>query len=663
MTVLLVALGLLVLSGLLALVAERRPLLCTIIGAGGAVAGSLLGLVPVLNGLLTGTSESLDLPWDVPYGSFSVELDPLSAFFATPILVLCSLAAIYGSAYLYDSRSHRSLGPPWFLFNLLTASMVLVVLARNGMLFLTAWEIMSLASFFLVTFEDDQDSVRAAGRTYLIATHLGTAFLLVFFILLSQSSDSLDFPVPGTVPAASAGLLFVLALVGFGTKAGLMPFHVWLPEAHPAAPSHVSAVMSGVMIKTGIYGLVRAFTFLPVPADWWGWTLIGIGIVSGVWGILFALAQHDLKRMLAYSTVENAGIIAMGLGLGVLGLSRGQTFPAVLGFAGALLHVINHALFKGLLFLGAGTVLRATGTRELDRLGGLAKRMPGVAIAFLIGAAAITGVPPFNGFVSEFLLYLGAFVFQRVPDALPAAAALGVIAALGLIGGLAAIGFTKVFGIAFLGTPRSPEAAGAHAPSVLLSGPLFVLAAGCVVLGLLARYVGAMLPPVLAPLLHVEPVMLAPDVEAALAPLARVTFAAALLIAVALALALLRLRLLSGRMVTMSETWGCGYAQPTPRMQYTASSFVQPVLDFFHPLLHARKTTAPPEGPFPSAAALATQTPDLPREYFYRPLFEWIEWLLSRLRWLQHGNVHLYVLYIGVTLVGLLLWYVTVKPG
>ncbi len=261
--------------------------------------------------------------------------------------------------------------------------MMMVVVARNGLLFLMAWEIMALASYFLVVFEDEREEVRQAGKTYLIASHLGTAFLLVFFLILGHEFRSLDFArFDHPVPAATANLLFVLALVGFGTKAGFMPFHVWLPEAHPAAPSHVSAVMSGVMVKTGIYGLVRTFTFLPPPPAWWGEVLIGMGIVSGVWGILFALAQHDLKRLLAYSTVENIGIIGLGLGVGLLGWSAGNNVVAVLGFSGALLHVLNHSLFKGLLFLGAGVVLHSTGTRRLDQLGGLSKRMPWVALAF-----------------------------------------------------------------------------------------------------------------------------------------------------------------------------------------------------------------------------------------------------------------------------------------
>ncbi|HEY8505242.1 MAG TPA: proton-conducting transporter membrane subunit, partial [Gemmataceae bacterium] len=278
------------------------------VGAASAAAGCAVALVPVVKVLVTGVTLSYGpVPWSVPYGSFAVELSPLSAWFALPILGLSLLAAVYGAGYLAGYADTRPLGPTWFFFNLLAASMLAVVVARNGVLFLVAWEVMSLASYFLVTFEHRKADVREAGRVYLIATHLGTAFLLALFVLLGRDAGSLDFAAiaaAGPISGTPADVLFLLALVGFGTKAGFMPLHVWLPEAHPAAPSHVSAVMSGVMIKTGIYGLVMTLGFLGPPPAWWGWLLIGVGVTSGVLGMLFALAQHDLKRLLAYSSVE-----------------------------------------------------------------------------------------------------------------------------------------------------------------------------------------------------------------------------------------------------------------------------------------------------------------------------------------------------------------------
>ena len=335
---------------------------------------------------------------------------------------------------------------------------------------------MSLASFFLVTFEYEKPMVRQAGWIYLIATHIGTAFLIVFFILLGRQAGSLDFDKVSAIPSSLANIMFLLAVVGFGTKAGFMPFHVWLPYAHPAAPSHVSAVMSGVMIKTGIYGLVRALTLLGMPPAWWCWVLIGIGAVSGVLGVLFALAQHDLKRLLAYHSVENIGIITIGLGVGLLGINTNSPTLAILGFGGGLLHVINHAVFKGLLFLGAGSVLHSSETGHIDLLGGLIKRMPVTAFTFLIGSIAISGLPPLNGFISEFLIYLGIFkngISARFASIIPA---LVVIGSLALIGGLALACFTKAFGVIFLGEPRSNHAKEAHEVGFCMKFSMVILA-------------------------------------------------------------------------------------------------------------------------------------------------------------------------------------------
>src|SRR6266487_402262 len=388
----LLSVAILVVSGFVALLGRRSARIVTGIGVGGAVIGCAIGLIPALGVLLGGEVESLHLAWSVPYGSFFVQLDALSAFFIVVILAISALTAIYGGEYLWPWRDKKLLGPPWFFFYMLVASMVMVVLARNGVLFLMAWEVMALSSFFLVTFEDERESVRVAGRTYLVATYLGTAFLLVMFILMGREAGSLDFDqfqkLSGT-PKAFGGLLFLLAIIGFGTKAGFMPLHVWLPGAHPAAPSHVSALMSGVMIKMGIYGLLRALAFLGFPAAAWAYGLLGLGLLSAVGGVLFALAQHDLKRMLAYHSVENIGIICLGIGAGLLGRIHGNVAVEVLGFGGALLHVWNHAAFKSLLFLSAGAAVHAAHERDLDRMGGLLRRMPTTGALFLVGSAAI----------------------------------------------------------------------------------------------------------------------------------------------------------------------------------------------------------------------------------------------------------------------------------
>lgn len=697
-SLLVASVGLIGSGGLVALLLSRWPRWAGGVGGGSAAVGCGLGLVSAARVLAGTPCGELRLPWSVPHGDFAIGLDALSAFFLVAIFALCGLAAVYGIEYLRAYRAHRSLGPPWFFFNMLIASMAVVVTARNAVLFLVAWEIMSLASFFLVTLEHEDEDTQRAGWTYLVATHLGTAFLLAMFVLLGKGSGSMDFAqfgAGGAVARAGANLIFVLAVVGFGTKAGFLPLHVWLPEAHPAAPSHVSAVMSGVMIKTGLYGLLRVMTFLGPPPAWWGWLLIGIGLVSGVLGVLFALAQHDLKRLLAYHSVENIGIIALGLGTGSLGLSLQSTPMIVLGFGGGLLHVLNHACFKGLLFLGAGSVLHGTGRREIDRMGGLLKRMPWTGWTFLIGAAAISGLPPLNGFVSELLIYLGALEGMRSASAVHSPLLVAVVAGLALIGGLAVACFAKAFGVVFLGEPRSAEAAGGHECGWLMRLPMLALAGGCAAIGLLGPLATAALVPVIAGVAGVPEDLVGATSAGPRGALIAVTAASIALLALTAGLLILRQRLLAGRVVSRTVTWDCGYARPTARMQYTASSFAQPLTTMFQAFLRTHEKLVPPVGYFPvsataadaeegkaigavsgtsvspdpsaerptrgaaatgTCARLATHTDDVCRENLYAPVFRGIAWGLSRLRWLQHGRVQIYVLYIAATLLALLLW-------
>lgn len=659
MFVMLLATGFLCFCGLVSLAAGNRPGRANAIGAGGAFLGCLAGIVPAVEVLWTGQTLEMRTPWEVPCGSFFMQMDALSAFFLIPVLVLSALSALYGVRYMAPYGDRKNLGAFWFFFNLLVAGMIGVIVARNGVLFLVLWEVMSMASFFLVTFENEEESVRRAGWTYLVATHLGTGFLFVLFLILGgqSGSSSLDFDSfvrPGVQMAPVAGAAFLCAVVGFGTKAGFIPFHVWLPEAHPAAPSPVSAVMSGVMIKTGIYGLVRTLTFLGNPEPWWGGILIGIGLVSGILGVLCALAQHDLKRLLAYHSVENIGIIAFGLGLGVLGLGLNVPGLAVLGFGGGLLHVVNHAFFKGLLFLGAGAVAHATGTRDIDHLGGLIKRMPWTAAAFLVGAAAICGLPPLNGFVSEFLLYIGAFRSVGTPGL---ETACGVtIVGLALIGGLALACFTKAFGIIFLGEPRSEHAMKGHEAGWLMRIPMLLLAMGCVAIGLLAPRAVGMTQGAVGVVTGLASADVQKHMESLTSPLTSVVWIGILFIVLIVLFAGVRKALLAGRTVRESGTWDCGYTRPTARMQYTASSFAQPLTKMFEVVLRPRCTGSRPAGLFPVPAAFGTETEDVFRHNLYRPVFQGVEWCIARLRFLQEGRVQLYILYIALTLLVLLIW-------
>ena len=654
MAILLFAVVLLGLAGVAALSCGSSARWSTRVGAGGAVIGSVVGMISVAPVLLGAPGDSLRLPWEAPYGSFFVALDALSAFFLLLIFVLSAVTAIYGSGYLQAYSTKNRLGPSWFFFNLLIASMAMVVIARNGVLFLMAWEVMALASFFLVTFEDDHEQVREAGWVYLVATHLGTAFLLVLFILLGQEQGSLDFDQFSA--SAGADMLFLLAVIGFGAKAGFMPLHVWLPEAHPAAPTHVSALMSGVMIKTGIYGLVRILTFLGPPPLWWGWLLCGIGLSSGILGLLFALAQRDLKRVLAYSSVENIGVITLGLGLWLIGISTGALTLALCGLAGGLFHVANHALFKGLLFLSAGAVMHGAGTRDIERLGGLLKRMPWAGHSFLLGAVAIAGLPPLNGFLGEFLIYFGAFHGVMGLGISSVAPMLGSIVGLALIGGLSAVCFTGAFGVVFLGAPRSPQAVQAHDASLAMRLALGCLASGCVLIVVFSPWAARAFVPLLADLTRLSKDVVSVHLEPVMHALSAVVMGSCGLLAVLVGLAGIRRRLLMHRQVETHVTWDCGYARPTPRMQYTASSFSQPLTNLFHGLLRTHFRYAMTPGVFPRAAFLATETEDLAHARLYHPLFVNIGRGLASWRWVQHGQVHLYVLYIALTLLALLAW-------
>ncbi len=656
MTAMLVSLLFFAAGAAASLICANRGRWPTFLGAGGIILGCACGIVPAVQVALGASAQSVRMAWDVPYGSLYLQLDALSAFFLLPIFLISALAALYGAEYLEAYRGKKALAPPWFFLNALTASMVVVVLARNAVLFLMAWETMALSSFFLVTFEDEKESTRQAGWTYLVASHIGTAFLLVLFVLLGKENGSLDFN--RFTASSGAGLLFVLALVGFGTKAGFVPLHVWLPEAHPAAPSHVSAVMSAVMIKTGIYGLIRILTLLGPPQAWWGWVLCAVGLTSGIPGVLLALAQHDLKRLLAYHSVENIGIIALGLGVGIVGLSVGAPFIAVVGFAGAMLHVLNHALFKGLLFFGAGNVAHGAHTREIDHLGGLVRRMPGTSATFLIGAAAISGLPPLNGFVSEFLIYLASFKGAISLEGSGSIPMLATIPGLALIGGLAVACFTKAFGIVFLGEPRTRHGEDAREAGLAMLAPGFLLSAGCVFIGLFGSNVVRSMGPLISSVTGLPLIAVGESLAQAAYSVARVGYFGAALIGVAILLSLARAMALARRRVVTAVTWDCGYAQPSPRMQYTASSFAQPLTESFGMLLGTRRVLTAPQGLFPQRAGFHTQTDDPYQSGIFRPVFCAIDRGMAYFRPLQQGRVQFYILYIAITLVALLLWQV-----
>ena len=606
--------------------------------------------------LLSGTERTVRVAWSPPINTLSFGIDPLSAFFLLCIFVVGGLASLYARGYFADVAAERAVGPAVACLQGLIAAMALVVLARDVIAFLVGWEAMFLASYFLVTFDSHDEHVRAAGFTYLVASHVSVVLLFILFGLLMRHARSLDFAALAAVPLSgpAATLCFAIALVGFGIKAGVWPLHGWLPEAHPAAPSPVSALMSGVMIKMGIYGLLRTLTFLGPPPVAWGIALLVIGALSGLAGVLLALVQHDLKRLLAYHSVENIGIITLGIGIGLLGKTANAPGIAVAGFAGALLHTLNHGLFKGLLFQAAGAVAHATGSRDLESHGGLLRRMPMTGGLFLVGAVAISGLPPLNGFVSEWLIYVAALRHGVLSGPHGAAGiAVVVVPVLALVGGLAAACFVKVFGVVFLGEPRSAPSAHACEVGAAMRIAMGLGAAACLAIGV---------APSLALRLITGPATLLAGPGSLTAadtlPSLNVISLLAALFAVSLAaLALGRRRLLRGREVRAALTWDCGYSLPTPRMQYTAASFAAPVIEPFQGLLHARVRRAPVAGFFPQRASEAVHFDD-PGEAAVRWIVATVIAPLARVRALQRGPVQLYLLYVLVTLLLLLVWQV-----
>jgi len=652
---LLLALAVLLVTAAMALLVGRSDRLALAIGTLGALAASALGAFAVVRALLwRAPAATRAVPWSQPVGRVVVGVDPLSAFFLLCVFLVSGLAALYGWGYLARDVGRRRLGVPAAFFNLLVAAMALVVLARDAVTFLVAWEVMTISSYFLVTYESARDEVRRAGLTYLVASQIGVIFLFALFLVLGRHAGSLELAAMQGAGAPSgrlATLCFVLALVGFGTKAGFWPVHVWLPDAHPAAPSHVSALMSGVMIKLGLYGLLRVLGLFGEPPAAWGFVLIAVGATSATVGILLALVQRDLKRLLAYSSVENVGVIALAIGLALLGRAHGVAAVASLAMTGALLHVLVHGVMKGLLFQAAGSVLHGAGTADLDALGGLGRRMPLTAATFLVGAVSISALPGGAGFVSEWFVYVAALRGEAALPVTSAVVAVAVVPVLALVGGLAAASFVKAFGLVFLGEPRSPEGAHAHEAGRTMRGALIAGAIGCAAVGLLPAVAFALVRPVVESVLgaRVPPGTLGN----ALPALSR---AAVTLVGIGIGLTALRGLLLRRRDVRVAPTWGCGYEAPSPRMQYTSGSFAQPLVEPLSFLLPHSVERTGPTGPFPTGATFREQVGDAAGERLLVPAARRVLRLLGRVRVIQHGRLHLYLVYILVTLIALLVW-------
>jgi hydrogenase-4 component B len=533
---------------------------------------------------------------------------------------------------------------------LLGGALALVVVARDAVLFLIAFEIMTLSAFFLVTAEDEEAEVRRAGWIYLLASHVSFLLLTGAFVAWHAYTNSfaLD-PVPGgAIGPAGKTLVCALACAGFFVKAGVMPFHVWLPAAHAAAPSHVSALLSGVVLKVGVYGLLRVLFMLPDPPMLWGAIIFLFGAASGISGVALALAQHDLKRLLAYHSIENIGIITMGIGVAAIGRWCDAPLLVLLGVAAAVMHSWNHALFKSLLFLGAGAVVSATHTRAIDRLGGLWRGMPWTAVLFTVGAVAICGLPPLNGFASELLLYTAAF--HSLAD--DQAALLCVLAPiLSVIGALACACFVKVLGTVFLGQPRGDAAAAARECAWSMRLPMLVLAGLCTLLGVW--------PIVAAPLLETAAAGWGAGFSAARAPAlgSSLSYAgfAAIVVSATLGAALLWLLLRgAARDARQALTWDCGYARPGPRMQYSGSSFAATLVGLLGPVVRPDERPAQVQGPFPEPSTYASHAGDPVLDRVLSPLARRTGDLCVQARDRQSRRIQVYIVYILVITVALI---------
>ena len=649
MTAMLAAMGILAAAaGSSALLARRRSWSLTV-SAAGCIAAAAVAMPAALRVLLGGAMQTVS--WTNPVtGSQALVLDPLAAWFLIPVLFISAACSVYGRGYLLSADGR--VGTQAAALDILVLSLMTVFLAGDALLFLAAWEVMTLSAFLLLTHEHARMEVRRAGMLYIVLTHAGTSCLLAMFAGIAAGAATLRFVAPH-LPFATgtAAGLFALGAIGFGCKAGAWPLHVWLPAAHPVAPSHVSALLSGVVIKTGIYGLLRASLLIgPLPMAC-GAALLGIGILSALLGVLAALAQHELKTLLAWHSIENIGIILIGVGLGSMALSAGRPAVAAIAFAGALLHVVNHALFKSLLFLSAGAVGKACHTLQIDRLGGVARAMPRTALSFVIGAAAICGLPPLNGFVSEFLVYMALLAACAAMPVTARAEAVLAFATLACVGGLAVACFAKASGAVFLGAPRSPQAAAAREAPRSMLGPMWVLALACAALGLAGPAIAGALE---RPVRQLGGVPLTDT--SAREGLAATAILGGVLIAVAFALAALRRLLLRRQAVSASGTWACGYPATTPAMQYTAASFARPLIAVFRGVLFPERHDTRPAGAFPDAVALEEHCPDPVDRFVLEPALHHGGMALALVRRAQPTRVQSYVLAIFAALLALLWW-------
>lgn len=656
MEIFFIGVGLLFLSGILArfiTLSKKIPFVFVM-----SLVSTILCLcvsVPVLFGAQDLIAE---LSFNNIFGLVKFVIDPLSAFFIFVISVMSLLGVGYSKGYLQKyMESGKCIDSHLIFFTTLVASMLLVVTCQNALAFLICWELMSLSSFFLVIFESEKKPILKAGIKYLVFMHISVLFIIMAFALASIETGSFDFSSYVEFFEKNqlfANTIFLLAFVGFGTKAGFVPFHNWLPDAHPAAPSHVSAVMSGVMIKTGIYGILRILSLMSVPSITVSYIVLTVSLVTAFYGALYSISQQDIKRLLAYCSIENIGVIGIGVGTGMLGLAYNNSSVAVLGFLGAILHILNHSIFKEILFFGAGAVYKKTHTRDIELLGGLIKKMPLTAIFFLCASVAVCALPPFNGFISEFLIYFGMFKGLGINNFYAVVTFLFAIAGLAIVGTMAMLAFTKTFSIVFLGTPRSDAAENVREDvDWTMWLPMGLLVLVMLFIGVCPQnFVKLVQKPIELFVQNTSFEILLP-----LEILQHI--AGFMLIFVVFVSVLAWLKLRFSDKVNAHETWGCGYNKLNPHIQYTASSYASPFLVMLKPLFKNVFNIEKPKKMFPKNAHFSMHFDDIEEAYVIHPLVKFDEWFLSKFEKLQSGNLQSYIkyglLFLILVLIGCLL--------
>lgn len=597
-----------------------------------------------------------------PLGICYFRLDPLASLFVIIISIGSFLCAIYSSRYMEMYTTKKlSFSSYYFFLGILSVSMLLVVLAQNAIVFLIFWELMSVSSFFLVSFENDKSEVLKSGLYYLISMQVGAAFLISGFAWVSASSGSLDFNSFHSVLNNSnsfSNLIVVLFLIGFGTKAGFIPMHTWLPKAHPAAPTGVSALMSGVMIKTGIYGILRIILLSGNINSTIAYTFFSIALLTAITGIANAASQKDLKKLLAYSSVENMGIIGMGIGIGMLGVVYNNPMIAVLGFLGALLHIVNHFTFKSILFYGAGIVYLNTHTRNIDKLGGLTKYLPATSVLFLIGSLAISGLPLFSGFISELIIYLGIARSLSVNNLSINIFAILGFSGLAFTGAIALLSFTKAYGIAFLGNPRTQYQEKFREKDFFLLSPMIFLAVIIIITGLFPYLTVSLFRNIIKQFFPIDSMNELSNIQMNLKILSSY-----ILIFTSFILFFYSIRhlLLKRKKEEYFKTWDCGYQKGSSRIQYTSSSYVQPFLSLISEIVPQNINLNKEPVLFPKEASLDSNSQDFFERFIIQPNLKWLRKFLDLFSWIQSGKMQQYIIYGLILLLFLLIWILGVK--